>query len=121
MSTEPAIDSARDKEIEQALFTKREKIYPREVHGLFAALRIASVIALLGIFYGLPWFNWDGRQSILLDLPARKFYIFGLTFWPQDFLYLTFLLIIAAMALFFFTTPGRSSLVRIRLSADCLD
>jgi len=104
MSTEPNNDSAREKEIEQALFAKREKIYPREVHGLFAALRIASVIALLGIFYGLPWFNWDGRQSILLDLPARKFYIFGLTFWPQDFLYLTFLLIIAAMALFFFTT-----------------
>jgi cytochrome c oxidase accessory protein FixG len=104
MSTEPANESAREKEIEQALFAKREKIYPREVHGMFAALRIASVIALLGIFYGLPWFNWDGRQSILLDLPARKFYIFGLSFWPQDFLYLTLLLIIAAMALFFFTT-----------------
>jgi cytochrome c oxidase accessory protein FixG len=103
MQTETAVDSARDAEIEQALFAKREKIFPREVHGLFAALRIAAIIALLGIFYGLPWLSWDGRQSVLFDLPARKFYIFGLTFWPQDFLYLTFLLIIAAMALFFFT------------------
>lgn len=103
MQTDPVLDSARDKEIEQALFAKREKIFPREVHGLFAALRIASVIALLGIFYGLPWLSWDGRQLVLFDLPARKFYIFGITFWPQDFLYLTFLLIIAAMALFFFT------------------
>ncbi|NKB37217.1 MAG: cytochrome c oxidase accessory protein CcoG [Gammaproteobacteria bacterium] len=96
--------SARDKEVELALFAKREKIFPREVHGIFAGLRIASVFILLGIFYGLPWISWDGHQSILLDLPARKFYIFGLTFWPQDFLYLTFLLIIAALSLFFFTT-----------------
>jgi len=104
MQTEHAVDSARDQEVEQALFARREKIFPREVHGLFAALRIGSAITLLGIFYGLPWINWDGRQSVLFDLPARKFYIFGLTFWPQDFLYLTFLLIIAAVALFFFTT-----------------
>ncbi len=101
--TDPAVDSTRDQEVEQALFVKREKIFPREVHGLFAALRIATTLTLLGIFYGLPWLNWDGRQSVLFDLPTRKFYIFGLTFWPQDFLYLTFLLIIAAMALFFFT------------------
>jgi len=104
MSTNNSLDSSRDEDIEQVLFAKREKIFPREVHGVFAALRIASVLLLLGIFYGLPWLNWDGRQSILLDLPARKFYVFGLTFWPQDFLYLTFLLIIAAMTLFFFTT-----------------
>ena len=42
---------------------------------------------LLGMFYGLPWLRWDGRQAVLFDLPARKFYIFGLVFWPQDFIY----------------------------------
>ena len=89
--------------VEEALYAKRQKIYPREVHGLFAGLRVTSVILLLGIFYGLPWITWDGRQSVLLDLPARKFYIFGLTLWPQDFLLLAFLLIIAALSLFFFT------------------
>ena len=97
-------DPARDNEVEIALFAKREKIFPREVHGIFAVLRVASVFLLLGIFYALPWLNWDARQAVLFDLPARKFYIFGLTFWPQDFLYLAFLLIIAAMTLFFFTT-----------------
>ncbi len=86
-----------------SLYSKREKIYPREVHGKFALLRFLSVVGLLGIFYGMPWVEWHGRQAILLDLPARKFYIFGLTLWPQDFLYLTFLLIIAALSLFFFT------------------
>jgi cytochrome c oxidase accessory protein FixG len=89
--------------VDEALYAKRQKIYPREVHGLFAGLRVTSVALLLGIFYGLPWITWDGRQSVLLDLPARKFYIFGLTLWPQDFLLLAFLLIIAALSLFFFT------------------
>lgn len=103
MENQASTSSSEQQDIEQLLFAKREKIYPREVHGLFAALRVAAVIGLLGIFYGLPWLNWDGRQSVLFDLPARKFYIFGLTFWPQDFLFLTFLLIIAALSLFFFT------------------
>ena len=40
---------------------------------------------------------------MLFDLPARKFHLFGLTLWPQDFLYLTFLLMLAAYSLFFFT------------------
>ena len=30
------------------------------------------------VFYGLPWLQWNGRQALLFDLAARKFYIFGL-------------------------------------------
>jgi len=89
--------------IENVLYEKRQKIYPREVHGLFAYLRIASVIILLGLFYGCAWLQWDGHQALLWDLPARKFYVFGLIFWPQDFVYLAFMLIIAGLSLFFFT------------------
>ncbi|MGB5776524.1 MAG: cytochrome c oxidase accessory protein CcoG [Sedimenticolaceae bacterium] len=89
--------------IEQELYKKREKIYPREVHGVFAALRLLAMGALLGLYYGMPWIHWDGHQAILFDLPARKFYIFSLTFWPQDFFYLSMLLIIAAFSLFLFT------------------
>ena len=62
-----------------------------------------SVIVLLGLFYGLPWLRWNGRQAVLFDLPARKFFIFGLTLFPQDFYLLTWLLIMAALSLFFFT------------------
>lgn len=97
-------DQKLDKDVAQSLKAKREKIYPREVHGKFASLRVLSVIVLLGIFYGLPWLQWDGHQAVLLDLPARKFHIFGLTLWPQDFIYLALLLIIAGLSLFFFTT-----------------
>jgi cytochrome c oxidase accessory protein FixG len=87
-------------------YASHEKIYPREVHGRFASLRNGAVFALLGIYYLLPWVRWDGRQAVLLDLPARRFYIFGLTLWPQDFIYLTWLLVIAALSLFFFTALG---------------
>ncbi|MCC6714519.1 MAG: cytochrome c oxidase accessory protein CcoG [Gammaproteobacteria bacterium] len=90
-------------EVQQSLYEKRQKIYPREVHGLFAGLRVATVFLLLGIYYVLPWLTWDGRQAVLLDMPARKFYLFGLTLWPQDFIFLAALLIIAGLSLFFFT------------------
>lgn len=95
--------AARDPEVEQFLYQKRQKIYPREVHGLFARLRIAAVVLLLGLYYGVPWITWNGQQAVLFDLPARQFHLFGITFWPQDFFYLTTLLIIAALSLFFFT------------------
>ncbi len=61
---------------------------------------------LLGLFYLMPWIRWGDRQAVLFDLPARKFYVFGLALWPQDFIYLTALLVIAALALFFFTAVG---------------
>ncbi len=89
--------------IEQTLYAKREKIFPRQVHGLFARLRLLGITVLMGIYYGLPWVTLGDRQAVLFDLPARKFYIFALSFWPQDFIYLASLLIIAALALFFFT------------------
>lgn len=88
---------------EQSLYKKEPKVYPREVTGTFATLRRAAMFLLLGIFYIGPWLQWDDRQAVLFDLPARKFYIFGLTLWPQDFLYLALLLILAAICLFFFT------------------
>lgn len=102
MSTETA-KKQPDNQNEE-LYKKREKIYPREVKGTFANLRNLAVLVLLGLYYLLPWINLGGQQSVLLDLPARKFTILGLTFWPQDFFYLAVLLIIAALALFFFTT-----------------
>jgi cytochrome c oxidase accessory protein FixG len=87
----------------QSPYAAQQKVYPREVSGRFARLRIFAVIALLGLFYVFPWVQWNGRQAVLFDLPARKFYIFGLTLFPQDFYLLTWLLIIAALSLFFFT------------------
>ena len=85
------------------LYRSEDKVYPREVKGRFATLRRIAMFVLLGAFYGGPWLIWEGRQAILFDLPARKFYLFGMTLWPQDFVYLALLLIILAVSLFFFT------------------
>ncbi|WP_147073201.1 cytochrome c oxidase accessory protein CcoG [Sulfuriferula plumbiphila] len=89
--------------MEQALYAVKQKIYPRAVSGWFASWRVALVLFTQLLYYGLPWLSWDGRQAILLDLAQRKFYILGLVFWPQDFIYLTGLLVIAAFSLFLFT------------------
>ncbi len=88
---------------ETSLYRREPKVYPRQVVGRFARLRDLAMYVLLGLFYFIPWFSINGHQAVLFDLPARKFYILGLTFWPQDFIYLALLLITAGLSLFFFT------------------
>ena len=90
-------------EVQQSLYEVRRKIYPRAVHGAFARWRWTLVLATQLVFYGLAWLEWNGRQAVLFDLAARKFYIFGLVLWPQDIIYLAVLLILSALALFLFT------------------
>jgi cytochrome c oxidase accessory protein FixG len=86
-----------------SLYQSAKKIYPKSVTGRFANWRIAMVWITQAVFYGLAWLPWNDRQAVLFDLTARKFYIFGWVFWPQDVLYLTFILIVSAYALFFVT------------------
>ena len=86
------------------LYAKRETIYQKEVMGWFQRLRAAALFVLAGVFLVGPWLPWGERQAVWFDVPARRFHLFGLTFWPQDFIYLSWLLIIAAFSLFFFTT-----------------
>ena len=89
---------------EISLYEIRRKIYPRAVTGVFAQWRWALVILTQLVYYGLPWLTWDGRQAVLFDLGARKFYILGLVFWPQDVIYLTVILVLSAYSLFLFTS-----------------
>lgn len=86
-----------------SLYQSSKKIYPKAVSGRFATLRVAMVLITQAVFYGLAWIPWNDRQAVLFDLVNRKFYIFGWVFWPQDVLYLTFILIVSAYSLFFVT------------------
>ena len=88
---------------EESYYAPHQKVYPREVSGRFTRLRITAAWVLLGLFYLLPWVRWNDRQALLFDLPARQFHLFGLTLWPQDFIFLAWLLVMAALSLFFFT------------------
>ena len=85
------------------LYASMPKIYPRTVQGVFARWRWFGVFITQLVFYGLPWLEWGQRQAVLFDLGARRFYIFGMVLYPQDFIYLTGLLVISALSLFLFT------------------
>ena len=85
------------------MYKARDEIYAREIKGWYTTWRWICVWLTQLVFYGLPWLSWNDRQAVLFDLGARKFYIFGIVLWPQDFIYLAVLLIICAYALFLFT------------------
>lgn len=85
-------------------YEPRTKIQPRSIQGLFSRWRWALVWATQLFFYVVPWLQIHGRQALLFDLEQRRFYVFGWLLYPQDFIYLTALLIVSALALFLFTT-----------------
>jgi len=78
-------------------------IHTRSFTGLFRTLRIGGAGLLFLAFFGTVWLNWGDRQAVLWDLAQSKFHIFGATFWPQDFILLSALLIICAFGLFAIT------------------
>jgi cytochrome c oxidase accessory protein FixG len=75
-------------------------IHTRSFTGLFRNLRLSGAGFLFLLFFGTVWLDWGGRQAVLWDLADSKFHIFGATFWPQDFILLSALLIICAFGLF---------------------
>lgn len=78
-------------------------IHTRSFTGVFRTLRVSGGALLFLAFFGTVWLNWGGRQAVLWDLAESKFHIFGATFWPQDFILLSALLIICAFGLFAIT------------------
>jgi polyferredoxin len=99
----PAAATGADSAQFVAMYQKQATIYPRAVKGWFATWRWVFVWLTQLLFYGLPWLQWGGRQAVLFDLDAQRFYIFGLVLYPQDLIYLAALLVLSALALFFFT------------------
>ncbi|MBM7059439.1 cytochrome c oxidase accessory protein CcoG [Pseudomonas sp. UL073] len=85
------------------LYASREKIYTRSFTGFFRNLRLMGGALLFLIYFGTVWLSWEGHQAVWWNLPERKFFIFGATFWPQDFILLSGILITSAFGLFFIT------------------
>lgn len=88
----------------KANYNPRDRIYIRAVKGLHQTLRRNIGFVFMAAFMLLPWLQFHGQQAILLDIVEQKFYIFGMTLWPQDFTILAWIFVIAAFALFFVTT-----------------
>ena len=97
-----------------SLYEAHKKVYPRSVTGLFARWRWAFVWLTQIVFYGLPWLSWGteagSRQAVLFDLAARRFYLFGEVLYPQDFIYLTGLLVISALSLIHISEPTAAAI-----------
>jgi cytochrome c oxidase accessory protein FixG len=90
------------------LYASRVKIYSRKINGFWRTVKWWVVGVLLGLYYIGPWFRWDRGpgapdQALLIDMPGRRAYFFGLEIWPQEIYYLTGLLILAAIGLFLVT------------------
>ena len=94
---------------EPPLYASRVKVYPKEAHGSFRTVKWIVMAVTLGIYYLVPWIRWDRGpylpdQAVLIDFPSRRFYFFFLEIWPQEFYYITGLLVLAALALFLVTS-----------------
>jgi cytochrome c oxidase accessory protein FixG len=89
-------------------YVARVPIYPKLVHGEFRLLKWVGMAVMLGIYYVLPWLRWDRGanapdQAVLVDLVRERFYFFFIEIWPQEIYYVTGLLILASLLLFFVT------------------
>jgi cytochrome c oxidase accessory protein FixG len=91
------------------LYATRQKIYPKLAHGRFRLVKWAVMVVTLGIYYALPWLRWNRGpdlpdQAVLLDVANNRFFVFFLEIWPQEFYYVTGLLVLGALALFLATS-----------------
>lgn len=90
-------------------FEKQKKIYPRSVKGRYRRLKWLAMGALLAIYYLVPWIRWDRgphapSQAVLIDMPSRRAYFFGIELWPQEVYFFAGLMVLAAVGLFFVTS-----------------
>ncbi len=79
-----------DQEYRDSIATVDEKgkriwVYPKKPSGRFHTRRVVVAIILLTILIGLPFLKLDGEPLLLFDVFERRFIIFGIHLWPQDF------------------------------------
>jgi cytochrome c oxidase accessory protein FixG len=63
----------------------RNAIHPADVRGRFQRQKHALWLVLIAIYLAVPWLRIGGRPVLLIDLPARHFFLLGQTFNAQDF------------------------------------
>jgi cytochrome c oxidase accessory protein FixG len=78
-------------------------IQARAVEGRFRRLRWVANALLIAVLLGIPWIRVAGEPLVQLDVPARKFHVFGLVIFPQELYFLWLILAGLALTLFFVT------------------
>jgi len=112
MAAAPGIEAHDVKPVnakaERGLYASRQKIYAKRARGRYRSVKWLLMAVTLGVYYVLPWLKWHRGaslpdQAVLLDFPNRRFFFFFLEIWPQEFYFVTGLLVLAALALFLVT------------------
>ena len=108
------VEAVNRRDVQQPLYAKRKRIHPKRVQGSFRKFKWLMMFLTLGIYYLTPWIRWDRGefapdQAVLVDLANRRFYFFFIEIWPQEFIYVAGLLVMAGIGLFLVTsTVGRA-------------
>ena len=99
---EPVVESFRDTIATINKEGKRIWLYPNKPKGKFYRLRSYTTVLYFIIFFGLPFIKFHQEPLFLLNIIERKFILFGMIFWPQDFFIfgLGMLIFIVFIALF---------------------
>jgi len=85
-------------------YKSQTSVYVREQKGFYQKIRRHINWLLMFVFIAMPFVQFNDQQAVLLDVVKQEFRIFNLTFWPQDFILLAGIFMVAAFALFFITT-----------------
>ena len=108
MSTaEPSVFSSK-------FYESRKTVHNKRIDGPFRRFKWAVMALTLTIYYVTPWLRWDRGpyapdQAVLIDLAHRRFYMFSIEIWPQEFYFVAGLLIMAGIGLFLVTSAvGRA-------------
>ena len=96
------------------LYEEAKAVFPKAVDGKFRRLKWLVMAVTLTIYYATPWLRWDRgpyspHQAVLVDMAHRRFYMFAIEIWPQEFYFVAGLLIMAGIGLFLVTSAvGRA-------------
>ena len=108
------VEAVNSRVKQQPLYAARKRIHPKRAIGSFRSFKWLMMFLTLGIYYITPWLRWDRGefapdQAVLVDLANRRFYFFFIEIWPQEFIYVAGLLVMAGIGLFLLTsTVGRA-------------
>lgn len=87
-----------------SLGADREWIYPQKVKGTYQRIHRFVSAGLVAVLLITPWIPINGQPALLIDLWARRLYVFGGIFTPRDTIFLVLIGLFAAFSLFFFTS-----------------
>ncbi len=96
------------------LYEKRKAVHNQRIDGPFRRFKWFVMLVTLAIYYVTPWLRWDRGpyapdQAVLIDLAARRFYMFDIEIWPHEFYFVAGMLIMAGIGLFLVTSAvGRA-------------